>query len=228
MHMFLISRFLKTIVLSSLLIISAYKAQAQFDDELQAKKNCFKFTPQGFFVSTFMLSYERYIASGISLQITGGLLSAQKNYDTNYNGTAYKDKDKASGGLVEGMLKYYFLRGRSHMSGLYAGPYYKYSKNDFVINRDGTSTYDPITSQYTSMPPSQMKYSITTGEFGAVFGYQVVIKNSFVMDMFVGGGVKSSDNNSPATYTDERFWILESQDYSGVVPKAGFRLGFVF
>ena len=228
--MLLTSRFLKTIVFSSLLIVSIYKAQAQFDDELQAKKNCFKLTPQAFAVSTFMLSYERYIASGVSLQITGGLMSAQKNYQ--YYGSssypAFKDKDKANGGLVEGMLKYYFLRGRSHMSGLYGAPYYKYSNNKFEINTDGTNTYDPTNGTYTNTGPSKFEYNITTNEFGAVFGYQVVIKNAFVMDMFIGGGVKSSTNNSPTNYTDERFWILESQDNSGVLPKAGFRLGFVF
>lgn len=109
------------------------------------------------------------------------------------------------------------------MSGLYAGPYTKYSNNRFRIN---TTTYNPNTG-YTD--PATMDYTIETIEGGAVFGYQVVIKNAFVMDMFVGGGVKSSNNTKPSDYThDNRFWILESQDYSGVIPKAGFRLGFVF
>ena len=209
-------------------ICSIVKTQAQVDDELPAKKNCFKFTPQTFVVSTFMLSYERYIASGVSLQVTGGIMSAQKNNDGTYTNSSgsvdYKDKDKASGGLVDGMLKYYFLKGRSHMSGLYAGPYTRYSKNRFQINK---SDYNPNTGYYDA---STIDYHIETIEGGAVFGYQVVIGNAFVMDMFVGGGVKSSNNTSPATYRrdDDRFHILERQDYSGVIPRAGFRLGFVF
>lgn len=72
------SNFFKTVLLVSLGICTVLKTHAQFTDELPAKKNSFKFTPQNFVVSTFMLSYERYIASSISLQVTGGLMSAQK------------------------------------------------------------------------------------------------------------------------------------------------------
>lgn len=223
--------FFKTCIIVCIGMCSILKTHAQLTDAVEPapKKNSFKFTPQAFFVSTFMLSYERYIASGVTLQVTGGLMSAQKNNNDSYtnssgNNVDYKDKDKASGGLVEGMLKYYFLKGRSHMSGLYAGPYTKYSKNRFQIN---SATYDPNTG-YSN--PSTIDYHIETIEGGAVFGYQVVIKNAFVMDMFVGGGVKSSNNTSPLTYTrhDDSFHILERQDYSGVIPRAGFRLGFVF
>ena len=226
------SSFLKTFVLLSILLGSAkhsYAQTDQVDDELPAKKNSFKITPQAFIVSTFMLSYERYIASGISLQLTGGLMSAQKNGDESFynpstgNNVNYPDKDKASGGMVEGMMKYYFLKGRSHMSGLYAGPYTRYSKNNFSLN---TTTYNPNTN---NTEPSKVDYTIETLEGGAVFGYQVVISNAFVMDMFVGGGIKTSNSTKPLTYTDDNtFWILESQDYNGVIPKAGFRLGFVF
>jgi hypothetical protein len=219
------SNFFKTIVLG--VIVMGFNNTSIAQTEMKAKKNSFKISPTAFVASTFVLSYERYVAESVTLQLTGGLMAASKNSGnggTYYNGTSYvtyNDKDKANGGLVDLSLKYYFLKGKSVMSGLYAGPYGRYSKNNFEINgytTTGNSTY------------MQTKYSITSYEGGAVFGWQWVAGNAFVMDMYVGGGLKVSTNTAPASYDrDNRsFLILESQDYTGITPKAGFRLGFVF
>ncbi|HSY62931.1 MAG TPA: DUF3575 domain-containing protein [Cytophaga sp.] len=220
------SNFFKTVVLGVILFGFNNILSAQNDTEFKAKKNSFKISPTAFIASTFALSYERYVGESVTLQLTGGLMAASKNSGSNtyYNGTnyvTYSDKDKASGGLVDLSLKYYFLKGKSVMSGLYAGPYARYSKNSFEINgytTTGIATY------------TQTKYSITSYEGGAVFGWQWVAGNAFVIDMYVGGGLKVSNNTAPPTYDrDNRsFSLLESQDYTGITPKAGFRLGFVF
>jgi hypothetical protein len=222
------SNFFKTVVLSVILFGFNNTLFAQNDTEFKAKKNSFKISPTAFIASTFALSYERYVGESVTLQLTGGLMAASKNSDNNnntyYNGTSYvtyNDKDKARGGLVDLSLKYYFLKGKSVMSGLYAGPYARYSKNNFEINEyttTGIVTY------------AQTKYSITSYEGGAVFGWQCIAGNAFVIDMYVGGGLKVSTNTAPATYdrSNRSFLILESQDYTGITPKAGFRLGFVF
>jgi hypothetical protein len=214
--------FFKAILIGILALSVNHVSFGQVEEKV--KKNALKLSPSAFAVSTFALSYERHIASGFTIQLTGGIMAASKksnNYGYN-NGTSYQyTKDEASGGFVEGMFKYYFLKGQSAMSGLYAAPYYRYTKNDFDIH---TTNSNGIAVNY------KLEYSIRSEEGGAVFGWQCVIKNAFVMDMFVGGGLKKSSNSAPATYDrgNRTFWILEAQDNTGIVPKAGFRLGFVF
>lgn len=222
--MFNTSYFSKTIFLAAMLLLSIVKIHAQ-DEEIEHNKNIIKISPQSFIASTFFLSYERYLTKGTSFQLSGGILSAQKN-NSSYNysyptgSTNTKSYDKANGGIVEGMLKFYFLKGNAMMSGLYAGPYARYSNNRFRIHSTNYTSGSPVSEI--------IDYRIETYEGGVVFGYQFVIRNVFVMDLFAGGGVKSSNNTSPITYTSTSFDLLENQDYNGVVPKGGFRLGFAF
>jgi len=223
--MFNVSYFFRSVLLVGIILFSTVKIYAQ-EEEIESKKNILKLSPQSFIASTFFLSYERYITKGTSFQLSGGILSAQKsNSDYIYyptSTTSSKTYDKANGGIVEGMLKFYFLKGNSMMSGLYAGPYARYSNNRFRIHTTINTGYS------TPGIPTVVDYRIQTYEGGVVIGYQFVIRNVFVMDLFAGGGVKSSTNTSPITYTSTSFDLLESQDYNGVVPKAGFRLGFAF
>lgn len=226
--MFKSSNFFKTVVISSFILGFTGVSFAQIEEDAPvAKKNSLKISPTAFFASTFALSYERYLGQSVTFQLTGGMMAASQDSDYNgtyYNGSNYvtsNNQDKAYGGLVEGMLKFYFMKGRSVMSGLYAAPTFRYSKNTFDIHTSNTNG---------TVVPVSFKYNIESYEGGGVFGFQWVIKNAFVMDMYVGGGLKVSNNTAPAFYTkDERtFWILEAQDYTGITPKAGFRLGFVF
>jgi hypothetical protein len=222
--------FFKPAFVLSMIFLSATKLFAQSDDEIDSKKNSLKISPQHFITSTFLISYERYLGNGTTFQLSGGILAAEKDNSNSYydyNQGTYvnsKAKDKANGGMVEGILKFYFIKGQYTMSGLYAGPYGKYSNNRFHIN---STAY---VNNVTVLNP--IDYRIESYEGGAVIGYQVIIKNAFVMDMFVGGGIKSSTNTSPPTYntdnSDPTFFILESQDTNGIIPRAGFRLGFSF
>jgi len=224
------SIFSKTVIIGIVLLGFNNVSFAQDDDSFKAKKNSFKISPTAFFASTFLVSYERYLSKSLSMQFTGGYMSASKNsYDSNsgyYNSGTYvpansNAKDKASGGLVDLSLRFFFLKGQSVMSGLYAGPYGRYSTNSFEIN---TFTSSGISA------PVTYKYNIKSSEGGILFGWQWVVKNAFVMDMYVGGGLKVSNNSAPSSYNKDKrsFFILESQDYTGITPKAGFRLGFVF
>lgn len=218
--------FLKTTLLGIILLGFNSTSFAQVEEAFKAKKNAFKISPTAFAVSTFAMSYERYVGESVTLQLSGGIMAASKNSSGNtyYNGTTYvtsNDKDQASGGFVDLAMRYYFLKGQSVMSGLYAGPYTRYSKNNFDINTYSTSG---IATQMN------YNYSITSYEGGVLFGWQLVAKNAFVLDMYLGGGLKVSDNTAPVDYDRENrpFWILEAQDYTGIIAKAGFRLGFVF
>jgi hypothetical protein len=118
------------------------------------------------------------------------------------------------------------------MSGLYFAPYGRYGKNTFDINKQYVLTNTNTQYPYTAVPagPTSFKYDIESYEGGAVFGFQLVAGNAFVMDMYLGGGLKNSTNTAPTTYqkSDRTFSILESQDYTGITPKAGLRIGFVF
>lgn len=238
--------FLKTALLSVLIVGIQFSSFSQVEEiTLKAKKNSLKISPTAFAVSTFALSYERYISTSVSVQVTGGLMAASKstdnpnnnkNFNFNYNSNSSTSiptaqNDKASGGFVEGMVKFYFLKGKSVMSGLYAAPFARYGQNNFEINRiiSNTNYYNSNTNSYTTVTPP-FKYTIESMEGGGVFGFQWVVGNAFVMDMYLGGGLKVSNNTAPITYqkSDRSFEILESQDYTGITPRAGLRIGFVF
>lgn len=229
--------FSKIILLCTIFFCFHNNIYSQVENELAPKKNCFKLNPQAFVAATFMISYERCLSQNVTFQLSAGItaksednpLTSSGYYNSFGNyvpGTTTTSKDVASGGLVEGMFKYYFLKGKSEMSGLYAGPYGGYSKNNFEINTMTTTG---------NIASTTVDYSIQSYSGGAVFGFQCVIKNAFVMDMFAGGGVKISDNSAPAWYlaqnsynSDYPFPLLQGQDYTGITPKIGFRLGFVF
>lgn len=225
--MFASSIFLRITAFCACMLIFTGISKAQTEDTFAEKKNSLKISPTAFFASTFAVSYERYLGTGVTFQLTAGLMAASKDSDNNgtyYNGTSYvttNNQDVAKGGLAEAMLKFYFLKGQSVMSGLYAAPYFRYSNNAFDIH---------TTNPNGTVVPVNFKYNIECYEAGGVFGFQWIVKNAFVMDMYVGGGLKSSTNNAPAFYSkDSRsFWLLEAQDYTGITPKAGFRVGFVF
>jgi hypothetical protein len=252
--MFKSTLFFKTITISLLTLGTQLTSFAQVEEGLlKAKKNSIKISPTAFAVSTFALSYERYISTSVSFQFSGGLMAASKSTDksnnnnnnnvnltgntNNYNtntSTPTAKKDKASGGFAELMVKFYFLKGKSVMSGLYFAPYGRYGKNSFEINREITTNsniynYNSNTYSIGYTYPA-FKYSIESYEGGAVFGFNWVIGNAFVMDMYLGGGLKVSNNTSRSTYqkSDRSFSILESQDYTGITPKGGLRIGFVF
>ena len=218
--------FFKTTLLGIILLGCNSTLFAQDEEVFKAKKNAFKISPTAFGVSTFVMSYERYVGESVTLQLTGGIMAASKNStgNTYYNGSNYvtaNDKDQASGGLVDLAMRYYFLKGKSVMSGLYAGPYGRYSKNKFDIN---TYTTTGVAKQMN------YNYSITSYEGGVLFGWQLIAKNAFALDMYLGGGLKVSENTAPVGYDRENrpFFILEAQDYTGIIAKAGFRVGFVF
>jgi hypothetical protein len=223
--------FLKTTLLGIILLGYNTTLFAQDEEVFKAKKNSFKFSPTAFFASTFALSYERYLSQSLSMQLTGGIMAASKDafsneysyYNAGSNTTVYLDnvKNNAAGGLVDFSFRFFFLKSKSVMSGLYAGPYGRYCKNKFEITQ---------MSKIGLIQPVEYKYQIESYEGGVLFGWQWVAGNAFVMDIYVGGGLKISQNTAPASYdsNDRGFLILESQDYTGITPKGGLRVGFVF
>ncbi|MBC7451394.1 MAG: hypothetical protein H7259_07890 [Cytophagales bacterium] len=236
-------RFAFLLVFSNALFSNVY---AQNENVLVAKKNAMKITPSAFAVSTFSLSYERHLSQNMSFQFTGGITERERgayqdnifssNSTTNNGGYPNNNpngsqnlQDKISGGFGEGALRFYFVKGKSVISGLYAGPYFRYCAYKYYVNYGN----DPYSSSNAVPAMDEVaNYTTKSYEGGVLFGWQWVIKNSFLFDMYVGGGVRSSDAyNKPANYgsSDYSFKYFEhQQNTTGVIAKIGFKLGFVF
>lgn len=236
--------FTKSAVFKSITILASFccllgNTYAQ-DNELVLKKNALKIAPTSLFVSTFALSYERHITNSMSLQLAGGIAARErdayrKNFfdeDDFHNGTQGNGnpslQDKVSGGFGELAMRFYFVKGQSMISGLYAGPFARYNSYTYRVNYGN----DPYNDYPNSIPTDKVaNYKSQSYEGGVMFGWQWVIKNSFLFDMYAGCGVRASTlTDRPLDYgrSDYSFKILESQSSTGVIAKIGVKLGFVF
>lgn len=210
----------KYIFLIGILFLLNQVAQAQ---DIIYRSNAIKISTTAFFGSSFVLSYERLIKDNISIQVTAGLTAREKNnlYSTS-SSVNYMNKDKVFGYSVEGALRFYFSNGVVPMRGIYASPYGRLQNLDFTVF--------PTSSSNGSTSNQQLDYNLRSYEGGILFGFQPVISDRFLFDMYLGGCLKYSENNKPSWYgyDDYTFLVLEGFDYTGVAPRAGVRIGMKF
>ena len=56
--------------------------------------------------------------------------------------------------------------------------------------------------------------------FGVITGFNIVMAKRFHLNIYVGGGIRTSDGNDAETIFDV--------DYRGIVPRAGLNFGINF
>lgn len=171
-----------------------------------AYRNSIKISPLSFFSSTFQMSYERLVGQDQSLNFSAGLI--------------YKDSDSKSVNGFRGEFQFrYFVLKRETFNAtrkLYFAP--------FVFDQ-----YADVTDQnYFNFGGSQDIYSYKVNAFGAgiVMGVNWVFSKRFVIDTFLGGGVRSSNmDKTQDSYNDDG---IMGYGYKGIYPRVGFDLGFTF
>lgn len=175
--------------------------------EPQGYRNSIKIDPMRFFSSTFQISYERLVCSDKALNFSAGL--------------TYKDDDyeSVSGYRGEFQFRYFVLQRETTRAArkLYFAPFVFDQYTD-VTERN--FYYDPyqVTDEY--------RYKVNSFGAGIVMGVNWTFAKRFVIDAFVGGGVRTSNMNNPSnSYIDDG---LMGYGYKGIFPRVGLDLGFTF
>ncbi|MEI6750628.1 MAG: DUF3575 domain-containing protein [Bacteroidales bacterium] len=193
-----------------ILSITFLYAVAQDQGEKQVTfLNSIKVNPLRFVSSTFHMSYERLIGKDKSLNLSAGL--------------TYKDSENesVSGYRGEIQFRYFVLQHKTDevCRKLYFAPFAFDQYTDVTDH----NYYDP----YNLYPSSQdNRYFVNSFGAGLVAGLNMIFAKRFVLDAFVGGGVRTSnmDRNS-STFLDNS---LMGYGYKGIFPRIGFDIGFTF
>ena len=199
-------------------MISSFQISAQFQ-----RNSVVKLSPFEFSRAEFKLSYEQYILDRRHSVLISPTIILKGD-----------EEDQRKGWRA--MLQYrYYL---SHLNdangnefigisnvGIYAGLYGLYlDYNDKYVQ----SIWDPVQQKNVI---SNNERSIKSQEGGAIIGLQVDLTQRFVIDFYVGGGIRNSDteysSDEPTTYHPDRGGIFP-YDYIGVKPTFGFMLGLLF
>jgi hypothetical protein len=178
-------------------------------NEPKVYRNSFKINPLSFFSSTFQMSYERLVGEDKSLNFSAGL--------------TYKDSDdeSVSGYRGEFQFRYFVLQRETANASrkLYFAP--------FVFDQ-----YTDVTDRnyYYSYPyagyDETYKYNVNSFGAGIVMGFNWIFAKRFVLDAFVGGGVRTSNLEKISNYYFDDG--LMGYGYKGIFPRVGLDLGFTF
>jgi len=194
-----------------------------------------KISPFHFVDGTIYATYERALSNNNSFALSGG-------YNLTENGDEY-------GWMGELQLRKYVYKpslnssSESPLSGVYAGlygngkyfvqqhteyttqwevePYYtnNYDDNNNFI---GTTYHEGVGYSRTA---NTQEYEVKQMEAGVVMGFQLIFASNLSLDLFVGGGLRSSQvDNKP----EEIEFYSPERGYTGIVPKIGFDIGIAF
>ncbi|HXA01342.1 MAG TPA: hypothetical protein VNW99_05095 [Cytophagaceae bacterium] len=188
--------------------------------------NIYKISPQHLTVNTFSLTLERasYALSRTSLNISPFVTYYDRQ---NYLNTS----EKVAGAGLELGKKIYVSKvdSASPLKGFYASGSltYGYYSADYQKTNDSSYT-NPFNYHYLSYTSSGKNYHENIQKIGAdVFiGYQFSIKKVFYIDAFFGAGMRYGISS----LGDNSYYKASLIDigHSGIIPKAGVKLGLRF
>jgi hypothetical protein len=168
-----------------------------------------KFSPIQFLYNTFQLGFEQRMTNVSSFNISAGI--------------SYVDNDNkyTEGYIGEFQYRYYILREETStensLHNLYIGPYLNFK----YFNMERTTTqyiWDGVNNVYTDLVE---KDRFNAYNFGILAGINNVIAKRFHIDLYLGGGIRTSD----ASIFDQNVY---DPGYKGIAPKFGFDLGINF
>jgi hypothetical protein len=192
----------------------------QDENEGPAVTRTLTIRPTGFIKSNFFVGFEQQIAEKKSLQLFGGVTAADYS---NY----YSARD-VLGFNGEAQFRFYLQNNKKGLSGLYAGPYafYKTIKMEAEDWDPACTTPDP--NNPWVIEPCYISYKGSSGGGGVLIGYQLLIKNVGVIDVFTGGGIRISDSTPVSTDNFNTRHSTREFSSSGIYPNIGIQIGMGF
>jgi hypothetical protein len=184
----------------------------------QVKNNAIKTNLIGLVAGQYQLAYERAINEKMSVQLSAGYIT----YDGSQTLGSDSYKMDATGFIVIPEFRYYFAEG---LKGAYAGAFVRY--------RSATEKYKDVSNPIGTDVSRDTKISSIGG--GAVLGYQALISDALVIDIFVGPQYKTRSTTNTyktAGVTDDdfnsKFIDVKIFDKSGVGVRFGINVGVAF
>ena len=216
----------KTFLLTSALFI----AFASFSQDALVKISPFHFVD-----GTFHATYERALTNNNSFALSWGYNLTENGDEYGWMGQLQLRKyvfkpavnsssDSPLAGVYAGLYgngKYFVQQYDRYVSTWEVEPYYE---SNYDENGDFTgSTYHPGTGYSSERKIDE--YEVKQIEGGVVMGFQMIFAKNLSLDLFVGGGLRSSViDNKPS----ELEFYAPDRGYTGIVPKIGFDIGISF
>jgi len=172
--------------------------------------------PTNFVASTMKIGYEFRLSSNKGLKLIGSYGGGSSSGNANIYGTdntSYYGLNNFSEFGLEAQLRFYILKGRPALNGLYLAPYAGYKSMNYTYNSQNFTGQNITTS-----------YSVSDFSIGYVIGYQYIYNSSFTLDLFVGGGLNNiSGNNTFGTLDSDPFAY-----FKGIMIHPGIGIGIAF
>lgn len=203
----------KIFLAAALLFVCGTLTRAEAQDLRSFKRNELTFSPIHFFDGTFKIGYQRnFRTSALEISPSAIIKNSGGYYDNGLTGWA-----------LEGGYKLFFKEyPRTFM--MYVGPwaFYKFLEDRFDANSD----YHGSMQGVHSTKDLNSQYSILGA--GVYFGLHWTF-GRFVMDLNIGGGVRTSSVSGYATKTDNYY---DDDDffepgYRGMIPRGNFSVGIL-
>jgi hypothetical protein len=144
------------------------------------RKGVFISYPTNFIASTLKVGYEFKVSHNKGLSLLGSLGGSD-------NGNSFYGVNTFNEVGLESQLRFYILKDRPALNGLYMAPYVQFKSMAYTANY-----YDYNIGQEVSQ-----KFNVSDVAIGYVIGYQYIFGSSFTFNAFLGGGdnFMSGDNS---------------------------------
>lgn len=195
------------IKISLLIIMLVSFSTLQAQDQSKEYKSIMKFSAVNFFFKNFQLGIERSVSPNQSVYFTAGY-----TYEEEYS-------SKKEGLNLEFQYKYIALeaQGQHALKRIYFAPYLGYK--DFDLDQE---IYN-----YDSEPQSTIEvFDIKAVNAGVLIGITFILKERFVFDFYVGGGIRKTNDYDPDKHTYQNG--IMDVGYNGIAPRIGFDVGITF
>ncbi len=208
------------ILLATMFLFNAYAQKEGFD-----RRNVLKISPVELGRAEFKLAYEYYFNQRKSSVLLSPTIILKG-----------EEGDQRAGWRAMAQYRYYL----SHLNrmnendfigiyniGFYAGVYGLYL--DYADQFE-LSSYNNETGNYTIV---ENERTIHAQEGGALVGIQVDITQRFVLDFYIGGGLRFSQESNSVELEEAEYFTpsrggIFPYAYNGVKPNFGFMVGLLF
>lgn len=207
------------IILLSLITLSTYAQDTHFENKNSLKISVFEFGR-----AEFQCTYEHYFgnrSSSISIMPSIILTENREEYTKGFQ--------------IMGQYRIYLSHLRSdeqhvflgmHNIGFYTGAYglIRDQKEDYSFGYWDNSKNEYVNDIYSK--------TVLAYEGGVIIGIQIDITSRIVLDYYMGGGVRYTDNTDTFEDPGDDIYIdsygVFDQEYQGVKPRFGLQVGIVF
>ena len=216
---------IKVLIIALLVTMGAISTNAQY------KSNAIKFNAFGVFAGQYQLGYEMALDENISLQLSTGYIRRSATVSTDLNSNIDEGSLTTNGIIIIPEARYYFDEA---LTRFYLGAFIRYRNVKRTLN-------DPSpTVSYTVTTDNWSSYRRKTAIGGGIIaGYQILINDGFIVDIFAGIQYKSIHFSTrkfddPAVSTDAEvpsfdiFNTIFGNDRGGLSVRIGLNLGYSF